>query len=63
MLHLASELTLVLHELKSRMTLAARLTGKTGAETISVMLALFGMSREVGRPRRGRIRLSLNAML
>jgi hypothetical protein len=33
---------LVLHECKSRMTLAARLTGKTAAETISVMLAVFG---------------------
>ncbi len=33
---------LVLHERKSRMTLAARLTGKTAAETISVMLAVFG---------------------
>jgi IS30 family transposase len=32
---------LVLHERKSRMTLAARLTGKTAAETISVMLAVF----------------------
>jgi hypothetical protein len=33
---------LVLHERKSRTTLAARLTGKTAAETISVMLAVFG---------------------
>ena len=33
---------LVLHERKSRITLAARLTGKTAAETISVMLAVFG---------------------
>ena len=33
---------LVLHERKSRMTLAARLVGKTAAETISVMLAVFG---------------------
>ena len=33
---------LVLHERKSSVTLAARLTGKTAAETISVMLALFG---------------------
>jgi IS30 family transposase len=33
---------LVLHERKSRLTLAARLTGKTAAETISVMLAVFG---------------------
>ena len=32
---------LVLHERKSRVTLAARLTGKTAAETISVMLAVF----------------------
>ena len=32
---------LVLHERKSRVTLAARLTG-TAAETISVMLAVFG---------------------
>ena len=35
-------LMLVLHERKSRVTLAARLTGKTAAETISVMLAVFG---------------------
>src|SRR5271167_1367173 len=33
---------LVLHERKSRVTLAARLTGKTAAETISAMLAVFG---------------------
>jgi IS30 family transposase len=33
---------LVLHERKSRVTLAARLTGKTAAETISIMLAVFG---------------------
>ena len=33
---------LVLHERKSRVTLAARLTGKTAAETISAMLAAFG---------------------
>jgi transposase, IS30 family len=33
---------LVLHERKSRITLAARLAGKTAAETISVMLAVFG---------------------
>ena len=33
---------LVLHERKSRITLAAKLTGKTAAETISVMLAVFG---------------------
>jgi hypothetical protein len=32
---------LVLHERKSRVTLAARLAGKTAAETISVMLAIF----------------------
>ena len=32
---------LVLHERKSRVTLAARLVGKTAAETISVMLAVF----------------------
>ncbi len=32
---------LVLHERKSRVTLAARLIGKTAAETISVMLAVF----------------------
>ncbi len=31
----------VLHERKSRVTLAARLTGKTAAETISAMLAVF----------------------
>jgi hypothetical protein len=33
---------LVLHERKSRVALAARLTGKTAAETISAMLAVFG---------------------
>ena len=33
---------LVLHERKSRVTLAARLTGKRAAETISAMLAVFG---------------------
>ncbi len=33
---------LVLHERKSRVTLAALLTGKTAAETISAMLAVFG---------------------
>ena len=33
---------LVLHERKSRVMLAAKLTGKTAAETISVMLAVFG---------------------
>jgi IS30 family transposase len=33
---------LVLHERKSRVTLATRLAGKTAAETISVMLAVFG---------------------
>ena len=33
---------LVLHERKSRVTLAARLVGKTAAETIAVMLAVFG---------------------
>ena len=32
---------LVLHERKSRVTLAARLTEKAAAETISVMLAVF----------------------
>jgi transposase, IS30 family len=32
---------LVLHERKSRATLATRLAGKTAAETISVMLAVF----------------------
>ena len=32
---------LVLHERKSRVTLATRLAGKTAAETISVMLAVF----------------------
>lgn len=32
---------LVLHERKSRVTLAARLVGKTAAETISAMLAVF----------------------
>jgi hypothetical protein len=32
---------LVLHERKSRMTLAARLAGQTAAETISIMLAVF----------------------
>jgi len=33
---------LVRHERKSRVTLATRLAGKTAAETISVMLAVFG---------------------
>jgi transposase, IS30 family len=33
---------LVLHERKSRLTLAARLAGKGAAETISAMLAVFG---------------------
>ena len=33
---------LVLHERKSRVTLATRLAGKTAAETIAVMLAVFG---------------------
>ena len=33
---------LVLHERKSRVTLVARLMGKTAAETISSMLAVFG---------------------
>src|SRR5689334_23161943 len=33
---------LVLHERKSRVTLATRLAGKTAAETISVLLAVFG---------------------
>jgi IS30 family transposase len=33
---------LVLHERKSRVTPAARLAGKTAAETISVILAVFG---------------------
>ncbi len=33
---------LVLHERKSRVTLAARLMGKTAAETISPMLTVFG---------------------
>src|SRR5215210_9465871 len=32
----------VLHERKSRVTLATRLAGKTAAETISVRLAVFG---------------------
>jgi IS30 family transposase len=36
---------LVLHERKSRVTLAARLAGKTAAETISVMLAIFARMR------------------
>ena len=35
---------LVLHERKSRVTLAARLMGKTAAETISAMLAVFARS-------------------
>jgi IS30 family transposase len=36
-----TRLVLVLHERKSRVTLAARLAGKTAAETISVLLAVF----------------------
>jgi IS30 family transposase len=35
---------LVLHERKSRVTLAAGLAGKTAAETISVILAVFAKS-------------------
>ena len=40
---------LVLHERKSRMTLAARLAGKSAAETISVMLSVFGRINPVLR--------------
>src|SRR6185503_14102460 len=40
---------LVLHERKSRVTLATRLAGKTAAETISVMLAVFGRIHPVLR--------------
>jgi IS30 family transposase len=40
---------LVLHERKSRVTLAARLAGKTAAETISVMLAVFARIEPVLR--------------
>ena len=40
---------LVLHERKSRVTLAARLIGKTAAETISLMLAVFGRINPVLR--------------
>ncbi len=32
---------LVMHERRSRLTLAARLTGKTAAETVSVMMSVF----------------------
>ena len=42
---------LVLHERKSRVTLAARLAGKTAAETISVMLArLLGSNPRCASP-------------
>ena len=40
---------LVLHERKSRVTLAARLIGKTAAETISLMLAVFGRINPIPR--------------
>ena len=41
---------LVLHERKSRVTLAARLMGKTAAETISAMLAVFGPTPACASP-------------
>jgi len=40
---------LVLHERKSRVPLAARLIGKTAAETISLMLAVFGRINPIPR--------------
>ncbi|MEM7526728.1 MAG: hypothetical protein AAF416_03495, partial [Pseudomonadota bacterium] len=33
---------LVLHERRTRLTLMARLMGKTAAETVSTMMAVFG---------------------
>ena len=45
---------LVLDERKSRVTLAARLTGKTAAGTISVMLAVFGRINAALRVRLGK---------
>jgi IS30 family transposase len=39
---------LVLHERKTRITLMARLAGKTAAETVAAMMATF---RPVGRDR------------
>jgi len=46
-----SSFVLVLHECKSRVTLAARLAGKTAAETISVMLAVsLGSNRRCASP-------------
>ena len=42
---------LVLHERTSRVTLAIRLAGKTAAETISLMLAVFaGLNRRCASP-------------
>ena len=43
---------LVLHERKTRLTLMARLTGKTAAETVSTMMAVFG---RLTAPMRGSI--------
>ncbi|SNY93003.1 Transposase and inactivated derivatives, IS30 family [Cohaesibacter sp. ES.047] len=36
-----TRLVLVIHERKSRVTLAARMTGKSAAETVSVMMSIF----------------------
>jgi hypothetical protein len=52
---------LVLHERKSRVTLAARLTGKPAAETVSAMLAVFGridphLRRSINLRQRHRLR-------
>jgi IS30 family transposase len=41
---------LVLHERKSRLTLAARLTGKSTAKTVSVMIGVFRIRRRPCRP-------------
>ena len=43
---------LVLHERKTRLTLMARLTGKTAAETVATMMAVFG---RLTKPMRGSI--------
>ena len=43
---------LVLHERKTRLTLMARLTGKTAAETVATMMAVFG---RLTQPMRGSI--------
>jgi hypothetical protein len=51
---------LVLHERKSRVTLAARLAGKTATETISVMLAVFARIEPALRKSKSRLALFVN---